>query len=161
PRRQRARRGEAADGLRLPPADHLLPARRARGADDRADRVGGEGNARRVRRRAARNRARGGGEPGARARRAAQPPGAPARRGARGEEPERALPVRGASGRARCGRPPAGSAEGSLVAENQYHEPPEELSAETRTFARMITSLTEEVEAISWYEQRISIEPDD
>jgi len=47
------------------------------------------------------------------------------------------------------------------VAENQYHEPPDELSAETRTFARMITSLTEEVEAISWYEQRISIERDD
>jgi uncharacterized protein len=46
------------------------------------------------------------------------------------------------------------------VAENQYHEPPDELSAETRTFARMITSLTEEVEAISWYEQRISIEKD-
>jgi len=46
------------------------------------------------------------------------------------------------------------------VAENQYHEPPDELSAETRTFARMITSLTEEVEAISWYEQRISIEED-
>jgi hypothetical protein len=46
------------------------------------------------------------------------------------------------------------------VAENQYHEPPDELAAETRTFARMITSLTEEVEAISWYEQRISIEKD-
>ena len=46
------------------------------------------------------------------------------------------------------------------MAENQYHEPPGELSAETRTFARMITSLTEEVEAISWYEQRISIEKD-
>jgi uncharacterized protein len=44
--------------------------------------------------------------------------------------------------------------------ENQYHEPPEELSAETRTFARMITSLVEEAEAIGWYEQRISLEPD-
>ena len=43
----------------------------------------------------------------------------------------------------------------------QYHEPAEELSAETRTFARMITSLTEEAEAISWYEQRMSLEPDD
>jgi hypothetical protein len=41
---------------------------------------------------------------------------------------------------------------------DQYHEPPEELSAETRTFARMITSLTEEAEAIGWYEQRISVE---
>ncbi|MDN6170659.1 MAG: hypothetical protein L0J11_11365 [Micrococcaceae bacterium] len=42
----------------------------------------------------------------------------------------------------------------------QYHEPPAELSAETRTFARMCTNLTEEAEAIGWYEQRISLEPD-
>jgi uncharacterized protein len=42
----------------------------------------------------------------------------------------------------------------------QYHEPAQELSAETRTFARIITSLTEEAEAISWYEQRISVESD-
>jgi hypothetical protein len=41
---------------------------------------------------------------------------------------------------------------------DQYHEPPSELSSETRTFARMITSLIEEAEAISWYEQRISVE---
>jgi hypothetical protein len=46
------------------------------------------------------------------------------------------------------------------MATDQYHEPPEELSAETRTFARMITSVIEEAEAISWYEQRISVEPD-
>ena len=44
---------------------------------------------------------------------------------------------------------------------NQYHEPPDELSRETRTFARMITSLTEECEAIGWYEQRLSVEKDD
>ena len=43
---------------------------------------------------------------------------------------------------------------------HQYHEPPEELSDESRTFARMITSLTEEAEAIGWYQQRISIEKD-
>jgi hypothetical protein len=42
----------------------------------------------------------------------------------------------------------------------QYHEPANELSAEVRTFARMITSLTEEAEAIGWYEQRIALEPD-
>jgi hypothetical protein len=42
----------------------------------------------------------------------------------------------------------------------QYHEPAGELSAETRTFARMIASLTEEAEAIGWYEQRIALEPD-
>jgi hypothetical protein len=43
---------------------------------------------------------------------------------------------------------------------DQYHEPPSELSEETRTFARMLTSLTEEAEAIGWYEQRISLEKD-
>ncbi|MDQ2868543.1 MAG: hypothetical protein M3R59_09080 [Verrucomicrobiota bacterium] len=42
----------------------------------------------------------------------------------------------------------------------QYHEPANELSQKTRTFARMITSLTEEAEAISWYEQRMSLEKD-
>ena len=42
----------------------------------------------------------------------------------------------------------------------QYHEPAGELSAEVRTFARMITSMTEEAEAIGWYEQRMSLEPD-
>jgi uncharacterized protein len=43
---------------------------------------------------------------------------------------------------------------------DQYHEPPAELSAELRTFARMITGLIEEAEAIGWYEQRISLEKD-
>ena len=43
---------------------------------------------------------------------------------------------------------------------DQYHEPPNELPDKTRTFARMIASLTEEAEAIGWYEQRISVETD-
>src|SRR5207249_11798936 len=43
---------------------------------------------------------------------------------------------------------------------DQYHEPPDELPAETRTFARLCASLTEEAEAIGWYEQRIAIETD-
>jgi len=43
---------------------------------------------------------------------------------------------------------------------SQYHEPPEELPAEVRTFARLSTSLIEEVEAIGWYMQRIAVEPD-
>ena len=42
----------------------------------------------------------------------------------------------------------------------QYHEPANELPQETRTFARMIVSLTEEAEAINWYEQRIAVEKD-
>jgi hypothetical protein len=44
---------------------------------------------------------------------------------------------------------------------DQYHEPPEELPQETRTFARLCASLTEEAEAIGWYEQRIAIEKDE
>ncbi len=43
---------------------------------------------------------------------------------------------------------------------DQYHEPAAELPASTRTFARMITSLTEEAEAIGWYQQRLAVEPD-
>jgi hypothetical protein len=42
----------------------------------------------------------------------------------------------------------------------QYHEPPGELSEETRTNARIITSLIEEAEAIGWYEQRLALEQD-
>ena len=42
----------------------------------------------------------------------------------------------------------------------QYHEPPQELSESTRTFARMIMGLIEEAEAINWYEQRIAVETD-
>ena len=44
---------------------------------------------------------------------------------------------------------------------DQYHEPPAELTAEERTFARMIASLTEEAEAIGWYAQRIALEEDE
>ncbi len=43
---------------------------------------------------------------------------------------------------------------------DQYHEPPEELPQETRTFARLCASLTEEAEAIGWYEQRLALERD-
>jgi hypothetical protein len=43
---------------------------------------------------------------------------------------------------------------------DQYHEPPGELPAATRTFARLCASLTEEAEAIGWYEQRLAVETD-
>jgi uncharacterized protein len=43
---------------------------------------------------------------------------------------------------------------------DQYHEPPDELPAATRTFARMCASLTEEAEALGWYEQRLAVETD-
>jgi hypothetical protein len=42
----------------------------------------------------------------------------------------------------------------------QYHEPPGELPAEVRTFARICTSLIEEAEAIGWYAQRLAVERD-
>jgi hypothetical protein len=47
----------------------------------------------------------------------------------------------------------------SAVGFDQYHEPASELPAETRTFARLCASLTEEAEAIGWYEQRLALEP--
>ena len=43
---------------------------------------------------------------------------------------------------------------------DQYHEPPEELPAQTRTFARLCASLEEEAQAIGWYQQRLAVEPD-
>ena len=43
---------------------------------------------------------------------------------------------------------------------DQYHEPAAELPDQTRTFARLCASLTEEAEAIGWYEQRIAVEKD-
>jgi hypothetical protein len=43
---------------------------------------------------------------------------------------------------------------------DQYHEPADELPDEVRTFARLCASLTEEAEAIGWYEQRLALESD-
>jgi hypothetical protein len=43
---------------------------------------------------------------------------------------------------------------------DQYHEPPNELPEETRTFARMILSPIEEAQAIDWYERRRAVESD-
>ena len=43
---------------------------------------------------------------------------------------------------------------------DEYDEPPEELPPATRTFARLCASLTEEAEAIGWYEQRLALEKD-
>jgi hypothetical protein len=44
------------------------------------------------------------------------------------------------------------------MAFDQYHEPPDELPQQTRTFARMCLSLIEEAQAIDWYEQRLAVE---
>jgi uncharacterized protein len=42
-----------------------------------------------------------------------------------------------------------------------YHEPPEELGAETRDISRAIKSLREELEAIDWYHQRVMVTGND
>ncbi len=44
---------------------------------------------------------------------------------------------------------------------DQYHEPPEELSEEMRTYVRVIQSLIEEAQAIDWYVQRLAVENDE
>jgi uncharacterized protein len=41
------------------------------------------------------------------------------------------------------------------MANEGYHEPAEELSAETRDMHRAIISLMEELEAVDWYNQRV------
>jgi hypothetical protein len=46
------------------------------------------------------------------------------------------------------------------VGTEQYHEPPQELPEDVRTFARLCTSLIEEAEAIGWYAQRLALERD-
>ena len=38
-----------------------------------------------------------------------------------------------------------------------YHEPPSELSTETRDFIRALVTLREEIEAIDWYQQRLTV----
>ncbi len=43
---------------------------------------------------------------------------------------------------------------------DQYHEPPDELPPETRTFARICAALIEEADAINWYDQRLAVETD-
>jgi hypothetical protein len=50
--------------------------------------------------------------------------------------------------------------EGGPMGFDQYHEPPDELPQATRTFARLCASLTEEAEAIGWYQQRLAVETD-
>src|SRR5205823_307654 len=50
--------------------------------------------------------------------------------------------------------------QGGFMGFEQYHEPAAELPQETRTFARIIVSLTEEAEAINWYQQRMALEKD-
>lgn len=41
-----------------------------------------------------------------------------------------------------------------------YHEPPEELTPETRNFMRALVTLKEEIEAIDWYQQRLTAATD-
>jgi ferritin-like protein len=41
-----------------------------------------------------------------------------------------------------------------------YHEPPSELSTQTRDFLRALVTLKEEIEAIDWYQQRLTVTSD-
>ncbi|WP_321289985.1 ferritin-like domain-containing protein [uncultured Sunxiuqinia sp.] len=41
-----------------------------------------------------------------------------------------------------------------------YHEPPQDLTDETRDYVRALVSLKEEIEAIDWYQQRLSVTKD-
>jgi ferritin-like protein len=41
-----------------------------------------------------------------------------------------------------------------------YHEPPSELTDETRDKIRALVSLREEIEAIDWYQQRMDVTKD-
>jgi len=43
------------------------------------------------------------------------------------------------------------------MANEGYHEPINELSAETRDMHRAIVSLMEELEAVDWYNQRVDV----
>ena len=44
---------------------------------------------------------------------------------------------------------------------SEFHEPPEELTPETRDYRRALNSLMEELEAIDWYQQRIDATKDE
>jgi uncharacterized protein len=44
---------------------------------------------------------------------------------------------------------------------NQYHEPFELLSEETKEITRAIRSLVEELEAVDWYNQRVDVTKDE
>lgn len=43
---------------------------------------------------------------------------------------------------------------------NDYHEPAEELTKKSRDIIRAINSLKEEIEAVDWYYQRVSLSED-
>lgn len=44
---------------------------------------------------------------------------------------------------------------------SQYHEPVEKMDEETLDFTRALTSLKEEIEAVDWYNQRMSATKND
>jgi len=44
---------------------------------------------------------------------------------------------------------------------DQYHEPVEEIDSESRSFTRALMSLKEEIEAVMWYQQRVSAGEED
>ena len=47
------------------------------------------------------------------------------------------------------------------MSSENYHEPYDELDADTRDMHRAIRSLMEELEAVDWYTQRVQVTTDD
>ena len=47
------------------------------------------------------------------------------------------------------------------MSSENYHEPYDELDADTRDMHRAIRSLMEELEAVDWYNQRVQVTTDD
>ncbi|MBR9974124.1 MAG: hypothetical protein KFF77_00955 [Bacteroidetes bacterium] len=43
---------------------------------------------------------------------------------------------------------------------SDYHEPVSEMDEKTRSLTRALNSLKEEIEAVDWYNQRLSLEKD-
>ena len=137
-RRAGARRVEAASRFRDARADDVLPADRGRGVDDRADRDGDEGDARRVRRDDAPDRARGGRGSRAREGGAAHDAGPPAGRGARRAQ--------AAFSRGRISRPDLEAPEAAPAAGLAWSAWP----ARERPFAAAVLVASAILSAFSW-----------
>ena len=44
---------------------------------------------------------------------------------------------------------------------SDYHEPPQELNDQTRNYTRVLKTFSEEIEAIYWYNERVSLTKDE
>ncbi len=44
---------------------------------------------------------------------------------------------------------------------SDYHEPPQQVSEQTKNYTRALHSLQEEIEAVDWYQQRVDVTSDE